>query len=124
MTVLDAVRAEALAFLSGLAQRPDTPDRKGSMPYLVATCPTIRRHWLALMERYAHVVAAALVAQSGGKLPLASAKVLGGALMSVFAVIVDELGQTMADDAPVLPRLKALRRQIERAIDQMANGFA
>lgn len=122
--LLEAVRDEAIGFINRLAHRPQTADHRGSMPYLVATCPPIRRYWLALLERYAQIVATALLEDSKGKLPLATAKVLGGAIISVFAVIIDDLGQAMVEQVPIPIRLRALRRQIERAIDHMANGFA
>jgi AcrR family transcriptional regulator len=124
VSLLQAVRAEAIGLLTQLARRPQSAGYRGSMPYLVATCPPIRRHWLALLERFAQIVATALVDDSNGKLALPTARVLGGAIISIFAVIIDEVGQAMVTEVPIPVRLRAVRRQIERAIDQMANGFA
>jgi AcrR family transcriptional regulator len=118
---VDAVRAEALCFLDELSRRPALPDRAGGMPYLVASNASMRRHWLAVSERHAHAVAGAIVAESG--MPLATAKVLGLALVSVFAVIIDELGIGMTKDADLATMLPVLRVQVERALDWLADGF-
>jgi AcrR family transcriptional regulator len=121
--LLDAVRAEAVAFIAQIVGRPDSSNYRGSMPYLVATYPPIRRHWLAVLERFTAIIAAGLVARSRDRLPLPTAKVLGGSIISVFAVVIDEVGQAMVDQVPLPARLRTLRRQVERAIDQMAKGF-
>jgi AcrR family transcriptional regulator len=123
MTLLDAVRSEARAFLDVLSRRPAGAHRRGSMPYLVATSAPLRRHWLAVSERHGHAIARALVEEGGGVLSQAEAKVLGAALIAVFAVIVDELGEVMKAGGDVAARIEALRPQVDRALDQMANGF-
>jgi AcrR family transcriptional regulator len=123
MLLLDAVRSEAHAFLSALSRRPAGAQRRGSMPYLVATSAPLRRHWLAVTERHGHAIARALVEEGGGAVSLSEAKVLGAALIAVFAVIIDEVGQVMKADGDVAVRIEALRPQIDGALDRMANGF-
>jgi AcrR family transcriptional regulator len=122
-SLLDAVRAEARAFLIDLSRRPTGAHRRGSMPYLIATSAPLRRHWLAVAERHGRAIASALVADSGGALSLPEAKVLGASLVAVFAVIIDEIGQTMTTDGDVPARIKTLRREVESALDRMANNF-
>jgi AcrR family transcriptional regulator len=122
-SLLDAVRAEARAFLTALSRRPSGAHRRGSMPYLVATSAPLRRHWLAVAERHGRAVARALVADSNGALSLPEANVLGASLVAVFAVIIDEIGQTMTTDGDVLARIKTLRHEVESALDRMGNNF-
>jgi AcrR family transcriptional regulator len=123
LSLIDAVRAEARAFLNALSRRPAGAHRRGSMPYLVATSAPLRRYWLAVAERHGVAVAHALVADSSGALSLPEAKVLGASLIAVFAVIIDEIGQTMTTDGDVLARIKTLRHEVESALDRMANNF-
>ena len=122
-SLIDAVRAEARTFLNALSRRPDGAQRRGSMPYLVATSEALRRHWLAVAERHGRAVAHELVANSSGALSLPEAKILGASLISVFAVIIDEIGQTMTADGDVSARIKTLRHEVESALDRMANNF-
>ncbi len=122
-SLLDAVRAHAQEFLDSLSRRPAGPNRRGSMPYLVATSAPLRRHWLAVTERHAHAVARALVADSGGALSLPEAKILAASLVSVFAVILDELGQTMAADGDIPALINNLRHDVDAALDRVASGF-
>ena len=123
LSLLDAVRAEVRNFLDALSAKPNGVQHRGSMPYLVATSAPLRRHWLAVAERHGRAVAHALVADSDGTLSLPAAKVLGAALVGVFAVIVDEIGQTMATDGDVLARIRTLRLEVEGALDRMADSF-
>ena len=122
-SLLDAVRAQVRIFLNDLSRRPSGAHRRGSMPYLVATSAQLRRHWLAVAERHGCAVAHALVGKSQGALSLPEAKVLGASLVAVFAVIVDEIGQTMATDGDVSARIRTLRREVESALDRMAHDF-
>jgi AcrR family transcriptional regulator len=122
-SLIDAVRAEARAFLDVLSRRPAGAHRRGSMPYLVATSASLRRHWLRVAEGHGHAVARALVASSSGALALPEAKILGASLVAVFAMIIDELGQTMKTGGDVLALIETLRHQVECALDRMANGF-
>ena len=122
-SLLEAVRAQVHAFLDALSHRPTGAQRRGSMPYLVATSAPLRRHWLAVLEQYGSVIARELVTASGGALSLPEAKVLGAALIAVFAVIIDEIGQTMTTDGDVPARVKTLRHEVDSALDRMANNF-
>jgi AcrR family transcriptional regulator len=122
-SLIEAVRAEAHAFLDGLSRRPGGEHRRGSMPYLVATSAALRRHWLAVVERHSHAIARALVADSGRTLSLPEAKILGASLVAVFAVIIDEIGQSMKTGADTSARIETLRQQTDSALDQMAKGF-
>lgn len=122
-SLIDAVRMEARAFLNALSRRPTGAHRRGSMPYLVATSAPLRRHWLAVAERHGRAVARALVSDSNGTLSLTEANVLGASLVAVFAVIIDEIGQTMTTDGDLLARIKTLRHEVESALDRMANNF-
>jgi AcrR family transcriptional regulator len=122
-SVLDAARSEARAFLDSLSRRPAGPQDRGSMPYLVATSAALRRHWLAVVERHGHAVAHALIADGNATLSLPEAKILGASLLAVFAVILDELGQTMKSGGDVLARIESLRHQVDGAFDRMADGF-
>jgi len=122
-SLIEAVRAEARTFLDALNRRPAGPHRRGSMPYLVATSAPLRRHWLAVLEQYGSVIARELVTAGGGALSLPEAKVLGAALIAVFAVIIDEIGQTMTTDGDVPARVKTLRHEVDSALDRMANNF-
>jgi AcrR family transcriptional regulator len=122
-SLLEAVRAQVRAFLNALSRRPTGAQRLGSMPYLVATSAPLRRHWLEVADRHGRAVAHAMVVDSKGALSLAEAKVLAASLVGVFAVIIDEIGQTMAADGDVLARIKTLRPEVESALDRMANGF-
>jgi AcrR family transcriptional regulator len=122
-SLIDAVRAEARTFLSALSRRPTGAHQRGSMPYLVATSAPLRRHWLAVTERHGRAVARALVADSSDALSLPEANVLGASLVAVFAVIIDEIGQTMTTEGDVPARIKTLRHEVESALDRMANNF-
>ncbi|HEY4212627.1 MAG TPA: helix-turn-helix domain-containing protein [Steroidobacteraceae bacterium] len=122
-SLLEAVRTQAREFLDSLSRRPAEPHRRGSMPYLIATSAPLRRHWLAVNERHAHAVARALVADSGGVLSLPEAKILAAALVSVFAVILDELGQAMVTDGDIPTLIDDLRHQVDAALDRIATGF-
>ena len=122
-SVIEAVRAEARTFLDALSRRPAGAHRRGSMPYLVATSAPLRRHWLAVAERYGNAIARELVAASNGAISPTEGKVLGAALIAVFAVIIDEIGQTMRTDGDLSARIKNLRHEVDSALDRMAGNF-
>jgi hypothetical protein len=67
--------------------------------------------------------ASARTADTNGALSLPEANVLGASLVAVFAVIIDEIGQTMTTDGDVSARIKTLRHEVESALDRMANNF-
>jgi AcrR family transcriptional regulator len=120
---IDAVRTEARCFLDELSRRQASPHRTGGMPYLIATSPSMRRHWLAVSERHANAMAGAIVAEGGGAIALPAAKILGLSLVAVFAVIVDEVGQAMKNDADLTKTLAALQVHVDYALDQLAEGL-
>ncbi len=101
MSVIEAVRQEALGFLQGMIDRPASPHRRGGMPYLVVNSVTVRRAWLSACERHAKAVAAALVSDSRDRLSPGAADIVAMSLLSVFRVIVDEVGTalTAGDDS-------------------------
>jgi AcrR family transcriptional regulator len=123
MPIVEAVRREALGFLHGVIDRPASPYRRGGMPYLVVNSLPVRRAWLSACERHAKVVAAALVSESAGALSPGAADIVAISLLSVFRVIIDEVGAalTAGDDLPT--RLDALRPQIEQGLDWLAGGL-
>ena len=122
-SLVDAVRGEAHAFLDQLTRNPAGAERKGGMPALIAASPALRRYWLEMGERHARAVAGALVAHHRPRLAPASARVLAIALTGVFAVIVDELGRALAAGRDPRATLRALRRPVDAALDQLAAGL-
>jgi AcrR family transcriptional regulator len=123
-TLIDRVRAAALAFLQSLIARPPSPHRKGGMPYLVATNSAVRSHWLAVSDRHARAVARQLVLESGGTLSTVAAKIMANSLLAVFGVIVDEMGSALKDDGDPKTLLKRLRREVDEALTRLAGGLA
>jgi AcrR family transcriptional regulator len=117
-----AVRRQAHEFLAALRARPDSPHRRGGMPYLIAANPAVRRHWLALLERFAQAVADALVSENR-KLPKTTAKVLGIAVMAVFAVIVEEVGEAARQGLKTAGTLSRLKREVDLAIEALEHGI-
>ena len=122
-SLVDAVRGEARAFLEQLARNPAGAERAGGMPALIAVSPSLRRHWLEMVERHTRAVAAALVAHGPPRLSPASAHVLAIALTGVFTVIVDELGRALVAGRDPRATLRGLRRPLEAALDRLAAGL-
>ena len=122
--VTASVRREAHGFLDRQAAWPKDPNWRGGMPYLIAANPAVRRGWLAWLERYSRIVADTLVADSGGALSAATAGVLGWTLMSVFAVIVDSVSETVRSGGEVAALTARLRPEIDAAIDLLERGLA
>jgi AcrR family transcriptional regulator len=123
MSPIEAVRREALLFLQAVTDRPTSPHRRGGMPFLVVNNSAVRRAWLAACERHAQAVAAALVSDKRLRLSPGAADIIAASLLSVFRVIVDEVGAalTAGDDLPA--RLNRLRPQIEEGLDWLAGGL-
>jgi AcrR family transcriptional regulator len=122
-SAIEAVRREALEFLQRVIDRPASPYRRGGMPYLVVNSPPLRRAWLAACERHAKAVAAALVLDSHGKFSRGAADIVAMSLLSVFRVIVDEVGAALTADEDLPARLNALRPQIEEGMAWLAGGL-
>jgi len=93
------------------------------MPYLVAASPAVRRGWLNPVETYSRLVADGLLAESGGRLSVAAAGVLGWSFVAIFHVIVDAVGQAMRSDAKVDGLIAVLRPQIDAALDVLEHGL-
>jgi AcrR family transcriptional regulator len=123
MSVIEAVRQEALGFLQGMIDRPASPHRRGGMPYLVVNSVPVRRAWLSACERHAKAVAAALVSGSRDRLSPGAADIVAMSLLSVFRVIVDEVGTTLTEGDDLAARMNGLRPQIEEGIDWLAGGL-
>ena len=123
MSVIEAVRQEALGFLQAMIDRPASPYRRGGMPFLVANSIPVRRAWLSACERYAKAVAEALVSGSGDGLSPGAAVIIAMSLLSVFRVIVDEVGAALTEGDDLASRLNGLRPQIEEGIGWLAGGL-
>jgi hypothetical protein len=123
VSVIGAVRQEALGFLQGMIDRPASPHRRGGMPYLVINSVTVRRAWLSASERHAKAVAAVLVTDSRDRLSSGAADIVAMSLLSVFRVIVDEAGTALMAGDDLRARLNALRPQIEEGMTLLAGGL-
>lgn len=121
MSVAAVFRRDALRFLQTVIDRPTSPHRRGGMPYLVVNNVLVRRAWLSACERHANVVAEALVSQSS--LSRGAADIIATSLLSVFRVIVDEVGFALTARDDISTRLNALRPQIEEGMAWLANGL-
>jgi AcrR family transcriptional regulator len=122
-SLADAIRAEVHAFLDELGRRPKSPRNAGGMPYLINTSPMLRRAWLEAVERYAYTTARVLVEDRGAGLSLPAAKILGFSIVAVFAVVIDEIGQGMKQGLNIRAVIKALRPQVDDALDRIAEGL-
>jgi|ERR1700722_1372306 len=120
---VDALRRETHAFLDRLASWPADPYRRGSMPYLVATSPTVRRGWLNLLESYSRLIADRLTAASEGKLSTVAARMLGWSFVAIFHVIVDAVGEAMRKATGMKALIARLRPEVDAAIDVLERGL-
>jgi AcrR family transcriptional regulator len=123
ISAVEAIRREALEFLQRVIDRPASPYRRGGMPYLVVNSPPLRRAWLAACERHAKAVAAVLALDSHGGLSQGAADIVAMSLLSVFRVIIDEVGAALTADGDLPARLSALRPQIEEGMGWLAGGL-
>jgi AcrR family transcriptional regulator len=118
--IADAVRTGAHAFLQELEARPKGRKTRGGLPYLINASPSLRRAWLAAVERYAGAIAEVLVEESAGALlPLAS-KLLGFSVVAIFSLIIDEIGRARTQDANIETLFKRLFVQVDDAVDRIA----
>jgi len=122
-SAIEAVRRDASVFLQSMKKRHASPYRKGGMPYLIINNVGVRRAWLAACERIAGSVAGALVSESGGELSPAAADIIATSLVSVFRVIVDEVGSAVTAGDDITKRLNALRPQIEEGLGWLGGGL-
>jgi AcrR family transcriptional regulator len=123
MSAVEAVRRDALQFLQRMIDRPASRYRRGGMPYLVVNSPPVRRAWLAACDQHAKAVAAVLVADKRAALSQGAANIVATSLLSVFRVIVDEVGIAVTASHDLQARLNALRPQIEEGMDWLAAGL-
>jgi AcrR family transcriptional regulator len=123
MPVIEAVRQEAVGFLRGMIDRPTSPHPRGGMPYLVVNSVPVRRAWLSACERHAKAVAEALISDSRDGLSRGAADIVAMSLLSVFRVIVDEVGAALTAGDDLRARLNALRPQIEQGLTWLAGGL-
>jgi AcrR family transcriptional regulator len=119
-TIAEAVRTGAHAFLQELEARPKGRKTRGGLPYLINASPSLRRAWLAALERYAGAIAGVLVEESaGGVSPLAS-KLLGFSVVAIFSFVIDEIGRARRQDASMGALFKRLHVQVDDAVDRIA----
>lgn len=123
MSIIEAVRQEALEFLQGMIDRPASSHRRGGMPFLVVNSVPVRRAWLSACERHAKAVAETLVSDSRDGLSPGAADIITISLLSVFRVIVDEVGAALTAGDDLRARLTALRPQIEEGMSWLAGGL-
>jgi AcrR family transcriptional regulator len=120
---IEAIRRDALTFLQSMIDRPVSPHWRGGMPYLVVNSVAVRRAWLSACERNAKSVAGVLVGESGSRLSRGAADIIAASLLSVYRVIVDEVGMAVTAGDNVSRRLIALRPQIEEGLGWLAGGL-
>jgi AcrR family transcriptional regulator len=123
MSAIEAVRREALGFLQAMIDRPASPRWRGGMPFLVVNNIPVRRAWLSACERYAKAVAKALVSDGRDSFSPGAAIIIAMSLLSVFRVIVDEVGAALTEGDDLAARMNGLRPQIEEGIDWLAGGL-
>jgi AcrR family transcriptional regulator len=116
----DSVRAGVHAFLDDINNRPTGPHSKGGLPCLIIVSPTLRRAWLEAVDRYADSVARVLIEVSKRPLSGPAAKVLGLAIVAIFAAILDGVGRGAKEGSNNRAVVKGLRPQIDDALDRIA----
>jgi len=117
-----AIRAEALAFVDGIALLPMDQVR-GGLGYLAAVSPAVRRLSLEMTDRHAEAIAVAITETAPGTNPLV-ARVQATALAWVFQTITDETGRrSRSGQAPAVIAAE-LRPQIAALIDDLDRWLA
>jgi len=117
-----AIRAEALAFVDGIAPLPMDQVR-GGLGYLAAVSPAVRRLSLEMTDRHAEAIAVAITETAPGTNPLV-ARVRATALAWVFQTITDETGRrSRSGQAPAVIAAE-LRPQIAALIDDLDRWLA
>ena len=117
-----AIRAEALAFVDGIALLPMDQVR-GGLGYLAAVSPAVRRLSLEMTDRHAEAIAVAITETAPGTNPLV-ARVRATALAWVFQTITDETGRrSRSGQAPAVIAAE-LRPQIAALIDDLDRWLA
>ncbi len=117
--IADAVRAGAHAFLKRLQARPKGPKHRGGLPCLMNSSPQVRRVWLQALDRYALSIGRALVKESGGKVSPLASRLLGLSIVTIFSVILEEIGRATLRGVG-MRSLNKLHTQIDDAVDRLA----
>ena len=117
--IADAVRAGAHAFLKQLQARPKGPKSRGGLPCLMNSSPQVRRVWLAALDRYASSIARVVVEESGGKVSPLASRLLGFSIVTIFSVILEEIGRATLRGVG-MRSLNKLHTQIDDAVDRLA----
>ncbi|MEV4753949.1 TetR/AcrR family transcriptional regulator [Micromonospora sp. NPDC049559] len=115
--LLGGLRPGVARFIDDAIRSPSP----GGMPRLVAVSPALRRSWLDLIDKHADSLARTLVDESAGALSVPTARILAGAILAVFDVVVRELGRP----DPIEPHVvDELRRHVTVALDHLEHGLA
>jgi AcrR family transcriptional regulator len=117
--IADAVRVGAHAFLKQLQARPKGPKSRGGLPCLMNSSPQVRRVWLAALDRYASSVAGVVIEVSGGKVSPLASRLLGVSIVTIFSVIIEEIGRATLRGVD-MRSLNKLHTQIDDAVDRLA----
>jgi AcrR family transcriptional regulator len=120
VSLADAVHAKAHAFLDELQRRPEVPEMRGGLPYLIQVSPTLRRAWLDATDRHASSLASVLVKDSAGTVSAEVAKVMAAAILAVFVVMIDEIGRAVNAGATRRSAIQRLRPEVDAAIARLA----
>lgn len=112
-TIADAVHTGAIAFLEEASR---SLGRNSGIPESVATGPALRRVWIEMNARHADRLAERLVE---GGMHKASAKLLARAVVAVFAVCLEEIGEAAIAGKSRNALLRELRPVIDLASRQL-----
>jgi AcrR family transcriptional regulator len=112
-----AIRAEALAFVDGIAPLP-VDQVRGGLGYLAAVSPALRRLSLEMTDRHAEAIAAAIMSTVAEANPVL-ARVQATALAWVFQTITDETGRRSRAGQPPATIAAELRPQIAGLMDDL-----
>jgi AcrR family transcriptional regulator len=112
-----AIRAEALAFVDGIAPLP-VDQVRGGLGYLAAVSPALRRLSLEMTDRHAEAIAAAIMSTVAEANPVL-ARVQATALAWVFQAITDETGRRSRAGQPPATIAAELRPQIAGLMDDL-----
>ena len=81
--------------------------------------PQVRRVWLAALDRYASSIARVVVEEGGGKVSPLASKLLGFSIVTIFSVIIEEIGRATIRGVE-MRSLNKLHNQIDDAVDRLA----
>jgi hypothetical protein len=79
----------------------------------------VRRVWLAALDRYASSIARVVVEESGRKVSPLASRLLGFSIVTIFSVIIEEIGRATLRGAN-MRSLNKLHNQIADAVDRLA----